>query len=359
MKDVEKLIGGYATGTLTDRERDALFAEALRNQALFDALADEEALRELLADPATRRQLLATLEQNRATLLEKIGAWLFRPLPMTLAAGVAAAGLAVVVIPRLTREPAREVAMVQPAVRPNVGAPAPAIPEAERPQPTPPPAKAPRLPPAAPQAVPVPPAEKRLEDAAARRDEREAPAARAVAAPADEPGPTLAAAPPAPPAAPAPAAVQVAKSSFAEGPPFDYALERQGAAGTWSGIEPTARLQENDQVRIALQARAPGWMSVSLRLPDGSLRSLFAGTVNAGARFHVPSQGGLPAARGDHNLSILHSSQGPSALGMQTAQGFRQAAGAEERARKTAVSLDEAAAAGAAPYTVEVTLRFR
>jgi len=59
--DAEKLLGGHATGTLTEEERQRLFAAALDDQALFDALMDEEALRELLADPAAKDQLLAAL----------------------------------------------------------------------------------------------------------------------------------------------------------------------------------------------------------------------------------------------------------------------------------------------------------
>lgn len=59
--EAERLLGGYATGTLTEAERAELFAAALHHQALFDALADEEALRELLADPAARAQVLAAL----------------------------------------------------------------------------------------------------------------------------------------------------------------------------------------------------------------------------------------------------------------------------------------------------------
>jgi len=59
--EAEKLLGGHATGTLTEDERRQLFAAALGDQALFDALLDEEALRELLADPALKAQLLAAL----------------------------------------------------------------------------------------------------------------------------------------------------------------------------------------------------------------------------------------------------------------------------------------------------------
>jgi len=59
--DAEKLLGGHATGTLTEAERQALYAAALGHQAIFDALMDEEALRELLADPVAKAQLLAAL----------------------------------------------------------------------------------------------------------------------------------------------------------------------------------------------------------------------------------------------------------------------------------------------------------
>ncbi len=59
--EAEKLLGGYATGTLTGDERRRLFAAALGHQDIFDALMDEEALRELLADPAAKAQLLVAL----------------------------------------------------------------------------------------------------------------------------------------------------------------------------------------------------------------------------------------------------------------------------------------------------------
>jgi hypothetical protein len=57
----ERLLGGYATGTLTADERRALFTAALGHQAIFDALMDEEILRELLADPEAKARLLAAL----------------------------------------------------------------------------------------------------------------------------------------------------------------------------------------------------------------------------------------------------------------------------------------------------------
>jgi len=62
--EVRKLLGGYATGTLTDGERNLLFSAALQDQELFDALADEESLRELLEEPATRQTLLEQLQRQ-------------------------------------------------------------------------------------------------------------------------------------------------------------------------------------------------------------------------------------------------------------------------------------------------------
>lgn len=63
MRDAERLLAGYAAGLLTEEERSRLFAAALRDQALFDALADEDALRELLEDPAARAKVLAALAE--------------------------------------------------------------------------------------------------------------------------------------------------------------------------------------------------------------------------------------------------------------------------------------------------------
>jgi hypothetical protein len=60
--NLERLLGGYATGTLTEEERRALYQAALRDQMLFNALADEQALKELLDDPESRRRLLRALE---------------------------------------------------------------------------------------------------------------------------------------------------------------------------------------------------------------------------------------------------------------------------------------------------------
>lgn len=167
-REAERLLGGYATGTLAESERSALFAAALEDQALFDALADEEALRELLADPAARAKLLAALEPKAVPFWRRPGA-------VTLAASlVAAVGVGI-----LLKHMKPEQALPQPPAlleAPSGPAQAPAAASVPPPPPAALPAaktapqeyrrmkKAPEAPPApapalisAPAAAPVPP----------------------------------------------------------------------------------------------------------------------------------------------------------------------------------------------------------
>jgi hypothetical protein len=88
-EDIQKLLGGYATGTLTPEEQETLFAAALEDQELFDALGREQALRDLLRDPAAKVDLLAALERP---VRGGFWTWLSRPLVV----GVAAAGVAAI-----------------------------------------------------------------------------------------------------------------------------------------------------------------------------------------------------------------------------------------------------------------------
>lgn len=132
-EDIQKLLGGYATGTLTPEERDALFAAAIEDQELFDALMREEPLRELLQDPVANNRLRAALAvSSRASWYHQ---WL-RPAALT----AAAAGIVAIGVVMLQRHapPARpvEIAKVEPVRPPAVVLPAPEPPpsgEAPRP----------------------------------------------------------------------------------------------------------------------------------------------------------------------------------------------------------------------------------
>src|ERR1039458_7340154 len=92
-EDIKKLLGGYATGTLTTEEQQALFAAALEDQELFDALAREQSLRDLLRDPAARAELLSALE---APAPRPVGFWQWLRRPVV--AGLATAGVAAIAI---------------------------------------------------------------------------------------------------------------------------------------------------------------------------------------------------------------------------------------------------------------------
>ena len=113
-EDIKKLLGGYATGTLTADEQQALFAAALQDQELFDALAREQSLRDLLRDPAARAELLSALD-TPASRPGGFWQWLRRPMVAGLAvAAVAEIALVGVAVWRGTR--ARNVRPAAPAI---------------------------------------------------------------------------------------------------------------------------------------------------------------------------------------------------------------------------------------------------
>lgn len=62
-EEVRHLLGGYASGTLSEAEKKALFEAAMHDQVLFDAMADEQSLKDLLDDPESRGYLKAALDE--------------------------------------------------------------------------------------------------------------------------------------------------------------------------------------------------------------------------------------------------------------------------------------------------------
>jgi hypothetical protein len=159
--DIHKLLGGYATGTLTPEEQQALFEAAVTDQELFDVLAREEALRSVLSDPVARAHVLAAIDDVPAPWYRN---W-WRPMVVMGTAALLIVGIAV-----YTRGPkAPELAKVElPRFRPPVEAPSqPILPEPPplpresrvlKPLPVPLPAVKPAPPPIARAAAPPPPA---------------------------------------------------------------------------------------------------------------------------------------------------------------------------------------------------------
>jgi len=126
-EDIEKLVGGYATGTLTPQEQQALFAAALDDQELFDTLAREQSLRDLLRDPAARAQILAAADSPRPRW-RQLAEWLRRPVVVVPVMAVAVA-IGIVVVRQNVKPPKPVTVAVVQAPPTVVETPAPKPPE--------------------------------------------------------------------------------------------------------------------------------------------------------------------------------------------------------------------------------------
>jgi hypothetical protein len=99
-EDIQKLIGGYATGSLTDEERQALFEAALDDQELFDTLQQEQALKDLFDDPFSREQVRRAAAES---LPRPRTSWFRRPWIWASATSMALAGVLVIAMLRWDR----------------------------------------------------------------------------------------------------------------------------------------------------------------------------------------------------------------------------------------------------------------
>jgi hypothetical protein len=119
-EEIQKLLGGYATDTLSEAERSALFEAALEDQELFDELAKEQALRDVLQDSSARQQLIVALGPAREQLR-----WWRRPAALALAGSIAVLLIGAGVLLRPTRHLARQQTIVADAISLPQAAPVP------------------------------------------------------------------------------------------------------------------------------------------------------------------------------------------------------------------------------------------
>jgi hypothetical protein len=250
-EQARKLLGGYATNSLTEAERKALFEAALDDQDLFDALQQEQALKELLADPASRNQIARALADPPASRPRR--AWLWGGVP----AAIAAAALIVVVI-RSNQQPKYQVARVVPP---------PATMTAEPPQPT-------VTAPVVPKSRNVPPAPRKAMPARILRESPPAPAA------APEPTPQIAPQQgvvggivPSDRATVATGAVGFATNFRA--PQLQYSLLKRDATGVYSPSPSVPVLQPGDAVRLNVMSAIDGYLSLYQLDPSGDWKRLF------------------------------------------------------------------------------------
>jgi hypothetical protein len=108
--EARKLLGGYATGSLTEAERTALFQAAVEDQDLFDELAGEQVLKEVLDEPGARQRLIAVLERPK-----RQRAWLWVTAASTVAIAVV---IGVVVSQRTPPPPPQQIAQVMKSPEP-------------------------------------------------------------------------------------------------------------------------------------------------------------------------------------------------------------------------------------------------
>src|ERR1017187_10088748 len=122
-EEIQKLLGGYATDTLSEAERRALFEAAIEDQELFDALAKEQALRDVLHDPSARHQLIEALGPAREPVAARAWRWLRQPAALAMAGGMAALLIVAGLELRQTRHPARREFMAANALVPQPAPP--------------------------------------------------------------------------------------------------------------------------------------------------------------------------------------------------------------------------------------------
>jgi hypothetical protein len=248
-----KLLGGYATNSLTEAERKALFEAALDDQELFDALQQEEALKELLADPISRNHIQQALAQP---LVSSPSRWWSRGWPWVGVAGAVAATVLIVAVIRSNQQPAYPVARVAPPAEVRV-----------QPEPSKPAIVAPAEPKSRPQPrkLPSPPKTRQAENAL-----RQPPAA---GLPPPPPRPQSAAAPAAARAQSDTGAVGGFATNFKAAPLLQYSLVKRDATGSYSA--PNVPLQPGDAVRLNLSPAAGGYLFLDYLDPAGDWKRLF------------------------------------------------------------------------------------
>jgi len=122
-EEIQKLLGGYATDTLSEEERRALFEASLEDQELFDAIAKEQALREVLQDPLARRQLIAALEPSQEPLRIRAWRWLRQPAALAAVASLATLLIVTGVVWRRLSPPVKPEVLVAQVKPPATAAP--------------------------------------------------------------------------------------------------------------------------------------------------------------------------------------------------------------------------------------------
>jgi len=300
-EEIQKLLGGYATDTLSEAERRALFEAALEDQELFDALAKEQALRDVLQEPSARQQLIEALGPANEPFAVRAWRWLRQPAALAMAGMAVLLIVSGLVLRQTKHQMRREVLMadaiathppVPSAVAPNAApVKAMASPAVERkskhlarlPAPTALPAQ-PELAPANMAAAP-PPA---LPGASANGGLADTAEARRQMLQATQmPAPSFSARSGAPMAAMSRAKAVV---SGAVKPAVEYTLLLKGADGAYAPVPSSTVFHAGDSLRIQAEPSEAGYISLFQR--DGTGWTLVESrSVEKAQRYLLPTDG--------------------------------------------------------------------
>jgi hypothetical protein len=395
--EIRKLLGGYATNTLTEDERKALFEAALDDQELFDALHQEQALKDLLADPVSREQIRQALEKSP---VKAHAAWWSRWWTWAGAASAVAAAVLIVAVTR-THAPetkqqyaaleAPQPAAVQPVEKVESDAKAKAVPQsggarmaryAERPTMK-------RAMPAgaagiqnerkdelalkAPPAAPPPAATAPPQSAAAPTFTEQVQVTGQAQAPAPAPSQSRGGSNQAQSqqALQAPsqvvnslrdqeqnraAPVAITGALFKSPPPVSYSVLKRDQSGAYQALIPDAELKAGDAVRLIVTPTTSGYLSLSRRDASGNWERLFPETgpglrVSANVNYWIPDAP-IDVQDSDQNfrLALIPGSNDAGAVSTELRQRS-QLGGAKA---KTAPLKKESA--GGTPLVMDLTI---
>lgn len=321
-EEIQKLLGGYATGTLSEAERRALFEAALEDQELFDALAKEEALREVLEDPTARRQLIAALGPER-------GWWnrMRRPLALALAGGLAAVLIVGGLVLRNSRQVARPEAMVADAIAPQ---PRAALPRAMEPlAATPRQNRAVRLPPPALQErSELATAKLPAGSLAAPADQASGAAAIGGLAGAAESKKQVADARRAPLMAPRAAKAAVSAAAATAIPAVEYTLLLRNSDGVYLPAAESGVFHAGDSLRLQVRARQSGYLNLFRRERQAGWNLVAGQSVEQGQSYVLPPAGGVQSDTPERvELLLVLSGSADNALKAELDAGAAPAGG--------------------------------
>ena len=312
-EQARRLLGGYATGTLTPEETRALFEAALEDQDLFNELNHEQVLREMFEDGPSRRDVLAALSRADA-LAAPMRRWHGYRWALGAAASAIAMVTALWVFPwHTTRHQTAAVASLQ---APAAALPAP---EAAAPAPPVPPAQAP------------PRAHKRVMKAEPRR--------QIIAAAQPQPVPAGTVSQAVEVQAPAPPAVRpmnLAQATAgghafrpAGSPQLAWTILKQDENGEFADMPSSTVFHDGDRIRIRVRPATNGSIAL-LDTTSGQTTASAIGSV-AGGEYVLPGTGTI-AVRAGMSLALRFTPTVPEA-------DLKMAAGANQSVmRKSAAA---------------------